>query len=159
MLTTAKVKKSICFHFRWPSILTRANRVRCQSRFPMFIMAQCQYIRMSAMQYRCRDNCTNVKTFVTSAWYHWWHAGRILACIWLVNLLTDGELYWVYLAWFNLACSSVCQFSLSQISIWIPWSLQISWSFFFLVFWFCNFVENAKIAKINHMQKTPNYSM
>ena len=46
------------------------NRVRRQSGFPTFIMAQRHYVRMSATRYRCGDNRTKVKTFVTSAWYH-----------------------------------------------------------------------------------------
>ena len=51
------------------------NRVRRQSGFPTFIMARSYYDRTSATRYRCGDNRTKVKTFVTSAWYHWWHVG------------------------------------------------------------------------------------
>ena len=50
-------------------------RVRHQSGFPTFTMAQRHYVRTSATRYQCCDNCTKVKTFVMSAWYHWWHVG------------------------------------------------------------------------------------
>ena len=53
----------------------RPNRVRRQSGFPTFIMALRHYVRTSATRYRRGNNRTKVKTFVTSAWYHWWHAG------------------------------------------------------------------------------------
>ena len=55
----------------------RWNRVHCQSGFQTFIMAQHHYVRTSAEHYRCSDNRIKVKTFVTSAWYHWWHVGPI----------------------------------------------------------------------------------
>ena len=67
--------------YQWPTVAVAAvyqmayNRVHCQSRFPMFIMAQRHYVGTSATCYQCGDNCTKVKTFVMSAWYHWWHAG------------------------------------------------------------------------------------
>ena len=77
-----KPSPSITFPWRFFGKQRRAlvwygfsNRVRRQSRFPTFIMAQRRYVRMSAMRYWCSDNRTKVKTFVTSAWYHWWHAG------------------------------------------------------------------------------------
>ena len=38
-------------------------------------MAQRHYVGMSATRYYCGDNRPKVKTFVTSAWYHWWHVG------------------------------------------------------------------------------------
>ena len=54
---------------------TIRNKVRRQSGFPTFIMARRHYVRTSATHYRCGDNRNKVKTFVTSAWYHWRYAG------------------------------------------------------------------------------------
>ena len=59
----------------WSRSQSVLNRVRRQSGFPTFIIAQRHYVRTSATRYRCGDNRTKVKTFVTSAWYHWWHVG------------------------------------------------------------------------------------
>ena len=67
------------------------NRVRRQSGFPTFIMAQRHYVRMSATRYRCGDNRTKVKTFVTSAWYHWWHDGPYFGLYLTAYLLANGE--------------------------------------------------------------------
>ena len=42
-------------------------------------MAQHHYnVRTSATRYRCGDNRTKVKAFVTSAWYHWRHVSPYL---------------------------------------------------------------------------------
>ena len=68
------------FPHNWAIRNTCTNRVCRQSGFPTFIMAQCHYVRMSATCCWCGDNRTKVKTFVTSAWYHWWRNGLYLIC-------------------------------------------------------------------------------
>ena len=71
----------VLHHIRWvlsmcgSGVRGRAIRLRRQNGFPTFVMDQRHYARTSATRYRCGDNRTKVKTFVTSAWYHWWHVG------------------------------------------------------------------------------------
>ena len=67
----------------------RHNMVCRQRGFPTCITARRPYVRTSATCYRCGDNRTKVKTFVTSAWYH------VLVArwpyVWFADLLVGGE--------------------------------------------------------------------